>query len=1092
MWLLKVFSVICFTAVCAAQEPAHVTPTSIREVNTDTPIETTTAKEPPVPTLTLVSHWLDVFPSEKAEFRCYVDSSPDWTFTWYKNAEQLQDTDPNVSTAGSNLTLTAATPTYSGRYSCKGHHKTKPDVTTASSEAVKLTVNANRPKTILTRSSTFDKMFPGESVTFTCQVDVPSEWSYIWYHNDKEILGSNQNIQIGVNHSESGQYHCKAKRGKSPFFTENSEATTLQVSDPPKPSLKLLSPWLDVFENETVEFSCEVESDDWTISWYKNQKALEDDPNIDTMDSSFNITLVTQAHQGLYSCKAELELRGVSSDFSNTANLTVYEPPVPTLTLVSHWLDVFPSEKAEFRCYVDSSPDWTFTWYKNAEQLQDTDPNVSTAGSNLTLTAATPTYSGRYSCKGHHKTKPDVTTASSEAVKLTVNANRPKTILTRSSTFDEMFPGESVTFTCQVDVPSEWSYIWYHNDKEILGSNQNIQIGVSHSESGQYHCKAKRGESPFFTENSEATTLQVSDPPKPSLKLLSPWLDVFENETVEFSCEVESDDWTISWYKNQKALEDDPNIDTMDSSFNITLVTQAHQGLYSCKAELELRGVSSDFSNTANLRVYANRPKTILTRSPTFDEMFPGESVTFTCQVDVPSEWSYIWYHNDKEILGSNQNIQIGVNHSESGQYHCKAKRGESPFFTENSEATTLQVSEIPVPTLNTITPWLDVFPEESVKLSCGMNDNADWIYKWSKDGNEVQADKFASFDSKGATLSISSASAAHAGNYNCKAQLSQRSVSSRFSSRLHLTVYDTKPRVTLMQNPKHNVMYSGDEVTFSCHINVSSGWEYLWHKDGSPLASSGYSRTIHSVRTTESGSYQCQVKRRNITDFLSDRSKAVKLVVRERPQPNIILLTGWSEVFSTDSLVLQCGMPESQDTWNYTWFKEGKPIVDLISEKHIVTPLENPEQSLYTCQGNSNGRPSYSKISDSFKTKNLLLKRRVLLSISGLIFFGIIAVFLGCIVLRLFRKPDDDDDKLQEAELFLTMAQLKERDDAPCPMVQYITDAELNPSSKEEDENGTVCSDTTPLPITSQEDQAVTSESSGTTENGGLVSFKQ
>ncbi|XP_063744831.1 titin-like isoform X2 [Eleginops maclovinus] len=909
MWLLKVFSVICFTAVCAAQEPAHVTPTSIREVNTDTPIETTTAKEPPVPTLTLVSHWLDVFPSEKAEFRCYVDSSPDWTFTWYKNAEQLQDTDPNVSTAGSNLTLTAATPTYSGRYSCKGHHKTKPDVTTASSEAVKLTVNANRPKTILTRSSTFDKMFPGESVTFTCQVDVPSEWSYIWYHNDKEILGSNQNIQIGVNHSESGQYHCKAKRGKSPFFTENSEATTLQVSDPPKPSLKLLSPWLDVFENETVEFSCEVESDDWTISWYKNQKALEDDPNIDTMDSSFNITLVTQAHQGLYSCKAELELRGVSSDFSNTANLTVYEPPVPTLTLVSHWLDVFPSEKAEFRCYVDSSPDWTFTWYKNAEQLQDTDPNVSTAGSNLTLTAATPTYSGRYSCKGHHKTKPDVTTASSEAVKLTVNANRPKTILTRSSTFDEMFPGESVTFTCQVDVPSEWSYIWYHNDKEILGSNQNIQIGVSHSE---------------------------------------------------------------------------------------------------------------------------------------------------------------------------------------SGQYHCKAKRGESPFFTENSEATTLQVSEIPVPTLNTITPWLDVFPEESVKLSCGMNDNADWIYKWSKDGNEVQADKFASFDSKGATLSISSASAAHAGNYNCKAQLSQRSVSSRFSSRLHLTVYDTKPRVTLMQNPKHNVMYSGDEVTFSCHINVSSGWEYLWHKDGSPLASSGYSRTIHSVRTTESGSYQCQVKRRNITDFLSDRSKAVKLVVRERPQPNIILLTGWSEVFSTDSLVLQCGMPESQDTWNYTWFKEGKPIVDLISEKHIVTPLENPEQSLYTCQGNSNGRPSYSKISDSFKTKNLLLKRRVLLSISGLIFFGIIAVFLGCIVLRLFRKPDDDDDKLQEAELFLTMAQLKERDDAPCPMVQYITDAELNPSSKEEDENGTVCSDTTPLPITSQEDQAVTSESSGTTENGGLVSFKQ
>lgn len=97
---------------------------------------------------------------------------------------------------------------------------------------------------------------------------------------------------------------------------------------------------------------------------------------------------------------------------------------------------------------------------------------------------------------------------------------------------------------------------------------------------------------------------------------------------------------------------------------------------------------------------------------------------------------------------------------------------------------------EIPVPSLKLITPWLDVFPTESVKLSCEMNDNSDWIYKWSKDGNEVQADTFASFDSKRATLSISSASAAHTGHYTCKGQLGQRSVSSRFSSTLNLTVY--------------------------------------------------------------------------------------------------------------------------------------------------------------------------------------------------------------------------------------------------------------------------------------------------------------
>lgn len=105
-------------------------------------------------------------------------------------------------------------------------------------------------------------------------------------------------------------------------------------------------------------------------------------------------------------------------------------------------------------------------------------------------------------------------------------------------------------------------------------------------------------------------------------------------------------------------------------------------------------------------------------------------------------------------------------------------------------------------------------------------------------------------------------------------------------------------------------------------------------------------------------------------------------------------------------------------------------------SEKLTVTPQDDPEQSLYTCQGIRTERPSYSRTSDSLKTKNLresnrslevmffspqiaflilmvcfyfefvVLKRRVLLSISGCIFFGIIAVFLGCIVLRVMRKP--------------------------------------------------------------------------------------
>lgn len=118
--------------------------------------------------------------------------------------------------------------------------------------------------------------------------------------------------------------------------------------------------------------------------------------------------------------------------------------------------------------------------------------------------------------------------------------------------------------------------------------------------------------------------------------------------------------------------------------------------------------------------------------------------------------------------------------------------------------------------------------------------------------------------------------------------------------------------------------------------------------------------------------------------------------------------------------------------------FKEGQQVDQPPSahtETYTVTPQDDPEQSQYTCRGIRNGRPAYSRFSEQFKTKNLreyilalqvlmlwpflrsyllkpcflnlvVLKRRVLLSIAGCIVFGISAVCLGCIILRVFRKP--------------------------------------------------------------------------------------
>ncbi|XP_056278742.1 titin-like isoform X2 [Pseudoliparis swirei] len=1090
MWLFKVFTVIYFTA-CAAQDShtvsmfGHVSPTNPLPSST----EATTVYEPPLPSLQLRSRWSDVFPSEKVEFSCYVTGSADWTFTWYRNTQRVQGPNVSLTADGSTLTITAATQTHHGSYSCKAHHKTK-RFTTKSSNSIELTVYANKPKPTLTRSSNFDKMFPGESITFTCRVDVPSGWVYLWYHkrtDDIQATTDNTYTIASLDHPDNGQYHCKAKRGKYPFYTEESDTTALQVSDPPKPSLELLSSWPDVFESETVELSCEVDSPDWTITWYRNEEELQEDVQLDAVDSFLNITSITQAYEGGYACKAQLQSRRVSSGFSNHVNITVYEnTPKPTVNKVPGFNPMYVGETVNLNCKVDVSSGWKYQWFRDGIELPAT---TDTHSISLALAGQ-----GKYWCKA---TRGEfISTDFSEEIQQDVH-EIPIPSLKLITPWSDIFLTESVKLNCGMNGSPDWIYTWYKNRQEVQvdkvasvdsnGATLSIR-SASAERAGQYNCKGHLNDRSVNSSFSSGLTLTVYKKPGITLTQDPEYKVMFPGESVSFSCHVnDSFGWTYKWYKDKNQLI------ASGSKYSLNSVNTSNRGAYACQAKRGMgQAFLTDFSQTLRLEVEGKQPKPLMTQQPDVDKVYTGESVSFECTVELSSGWAaYQWYKDGTQLPINTSSFNIrDSNLTNGGTFDCVAIRDKTMYNTQHSDGRILRVSEIPVPSLKLITPWFDVFPNESVTFNCGMDGSADWKYMWFKDGKLVQEDNTASFDSDAASLSISSASASHQGQYSCSGKLKSRTVSSVFSEGLTLDVYDTKPRVTLMQNPIDHVMHTGDSVFFSCHINVSSGWEYLWFKDGRALGESGNNHTIRSVVRTNTGSYKCQAQRGRDTVFSSDQSQAVRLDIEERPQADIILLTGWSEVFSTDSLVLRCGVHVKQ--WNYTWFREGQLINLPPSEKHTITPQNDPEQSVFTCQGIRTGRPSYSRSSDSFKTKNLLLKRRVLLSISGCIFFGIIAVFLGCIVLRVIRKPADGEEKPEEAELFLTMAQLMDRDDTACPMVQYITDAELNASSKEADENGTICSETTPLPITSMEDQVVSSEIQDATEkNGGLISFR-
>ncbi|XP_008411979.1 basement membrane-specific heparan sulfate proteoglycan core protein isoform X2 [Poecilia reticulata] len=841
----------------------------------------------------------------------------------------------------------------------------------------------NPPEAFLQLTSAFSEVFTSEKVVLKCSISSSSGWTFIWEKDGKQL---SQNADISFHDSEltitansidlSGQYTCRGKEQGKGRSSKISQPIEVRVNaNIPKLTISR-SPNFDRFyPGELISFTCKVDvTSAWNYQWYKDGAQITD-----ANSNTYEIASLKPSDKGQYHCKVQ---RGKGPLYeSNKESVQVAEPPIPILSLETPWSDVFLTEVLKFSCTVPSA-DWTLTWYKDQKDL-------SKEGPSLEIPSVKQNDGGEYTCKARLKSR-GVTSGSSDPKVITVQDNKPKPVLTRSPDFSLMYPGESIIFTCTVDMYSGWEYEWYHKGvKQQSSSSKTFTVGsLTLGGSGEYRCLAKRGQ--LRTDQSDPVSLQVSDPPKPILKLLSPWSDVFQNEVLKFSCEVSSSEWTVTWHRNQILIPNENGL-----VLNIAAAKVSDGGEYSCKAHQKHRGVSSAFSNTSTVSVYDSLPTPTSNIDLSFSPMYIGETVKLKCTVSVSSGWSYHWYKDGKELNKPGKELNIQLTLSDNGGYTCEARRGE--------------------------------------KTSTGRS-------------KETQLD-----------------------------------------------VRDGKPTVKLLQNPSDKLMHTSDSISFTCHVNVSSGWKYAWYKDSNPLKSSGNNiHQIASAKTSDSGSYKCRVERQTPTTFSSE-SEAVELKIDERPKANIVLLTSWSEVFSTDSLKLQCDVMDSSDSWNYTWHKEGINVSQSPSSIYKVTPHNDPEQSSYTCEGIRTERPLFSVRSDSYRTKNLLLKRRILLSISGCLFFGIIAVFIGCVALRICRKPVAADDKQEETNLFLTMAQLKDRNDAPCPLVEYITDADVNPPAKEGEENGTSCSEATPLPITSPDEQAATTNGKETTENGGgMVSFLQ
>ncbi|XP_048879190.1 Fc receptor-like protein 3 isoform X2 [Brienomyrus brachyistius] len=869
------------------------------------------------------------------------------------------------------------------------------------------------PKAVLTVESRWTEIFPSESVTLRCDLQGGSaEWEYKWYKDQQEIskykTGDKYRIP-SVTQSDTGQYTCRGQHLKRTVLSEMSDGTSVTVSALPKAVLTLETGWTEIFITESVTLRCDLQggSAEWEYKWYKDQQEV---PKYEAGDK-YRIPSVTQSDTGQYTCRGQYRRRTVLSKMSDDISVTVSALPKAVLTLETGWTEIFITENVTLRCDLQGgSAEWEYKWYKDQQEVSKYE-----AGNKYRILSVTQSDTGGYACRGQYRRRTNVSSEISTTLAIQVSAI-PKAVLTLQSNWTEIFISESVTLRCDLQGGSaEWEYKWYKDQQEVpkyeAGDKYRI-LSVTQSDTGQYTCRGQYRRRTVMSEMSDGTSVTILAIPTAMMSLESGWTEIFTNESVSLRCDLQGGptQWEYKWYRDGQEI---PSYGPGDK-YTITKATLSDHGDYTCRGQYrERRSVLSVGSRVLTLRVF-DTPGISLKQDPP-GHIYRGEHLSLTCSVQgVSKGWEYLWYKGPERaaLANTNSSTSDGSNYtissaalSHNGEYWCRARRGRDQYYTEYSKPVKLTIFDVPEAVLTLQTAWAEIFITERLTMRCEIEKGSTaWEYKWYRDGQEIP--KYVAGDK----YTILSAGALDSGRYSCRGQYRRPTVLSNLSNELSIQVLETVPDSKLNQYPSTEEIYTEDHVTLSCKVGVdSAGWEYLWYKgpERAALANTdsstndGSNYTISSAALSHNGEYWCRAQRGS-HPFYTSFSDSLMLNMSVRPKASLILETGWTEMFSTTHLMLRCEVPESSAEWNYTWYRDGQQVPEEhTGERYTVTD----GSGLYTCRGNTTDRPFYTRMSEALSLGKILLKRKMLLSVSGLLLFSPLVIILGCFCLKRNRK---------------------------------------------------------------------------------------
>ncbi|WP_020526092.1 immunoglobulin domain-containing protein [Cytophaga aurantiaca] len=603
----------------------------------------------------------------------------------------------------------------------------------------------------------------------------------------------------------------------------------------------------------TATLSIIVSGTGISYQWQKGGTNLTNGGNVSGATSAtLTLTSTTSADAASYTCVTGNTCSGFLT--SNAATITINTVPVITAQPVNK--SICTGTPTSFSVTATGTS-LTYLWKKDGVALADGGAISGSQTATVSLSTTTASDAGTYICEVSGTCTPKaistgatLTLASSSSI---VSQPVSKTACT----------GSSIVFTCNATGGS-LTYQW-RKDGTVLTDGGNISGATTFTltlssialvDAGDYTCDISSTCSATLTSNIATLTINnstvITSQPASSTQCTG--------TSVSFDVVASGAGLTYQWMKGSAPVSGATN-----STYTIASIVSTDAGTYTCDIT-----ASCGFISSAAAILTVNSPVAITTQ-PVDISACPGDNATISL-VASGSVVSYQWFKNSVALVDggniSNSTTSAltvsSVSASDADSYTCQITTVCGSSVTSSTSVLSLSTT----PTITTQPPASALIcTGQSLTLNIVVSSASTVIYQWQKNGVDLVNNGSTISGATSATLTITSTTAADAGNYTCSVATScstpttsQTAVVSTTTSS-SITQQPISANVCKTQSVLYTVSIAGSGIVYKWQFKANAASIYTDLVDGGKFSGvTTKNLVVSNVDLSEEGAYRCVV----------------------------------------------------------------------------------------------------------------------------------------------------------------------------------------------------------------------------------------